>query len=205
MLDFISYNRFNTFLERLASVRNTETSTSYVDNSPNGLFTGPAETILQKRGNIFSYKYPGDSDFTTINYANNSIDKLCNKYAALFETGVNKNVTWIKKDNSPGKTWENRGATNQSCVICEIAPAAPCVTPIVTNIFPTPTPGAYCCGNLGSSVQINKLTVQKLIIDSTTSCPPSGTGSFGQVSVCENFLYIYDGVGWKRFELSNYY
>ena len=76
MLDFISYNRFNTFIDRVLTVRKTVTSTSYVDNSADDLFTGPVGTILQKRGNVFSYKYPNDSDFTVINYANNSIADL---------------------------------------------------------------------------------------------------------------------------------
>lgn len=201
MLDFISYNRFNTFIDRLVTVRTTVTSTSYVDNSPNGLFTSPTGTILQKRGNVFSYKYPGDSDFTTINYANNSIEKLCKKYEVLLSDGVNRNVTWIKTDNSPNKTWANRGLGVQECIICEIVPLAPCATPIVTYIIPT----SNCCGDLGDSVTINTLRVTTLIVDSTTDCPPSTAGTYGQISVCENYLYIYDSAGWKRFELSNYY
>jgi hypothetical protein len=209
VLDFISYNRFNTFIDRLVTVRTTVTSTSYVDNSPNDLFTSPTGTILQKRGNVFSYKYPGDSDFTTINYANNSIEKLCKKYEVLLSGGVNRNVTWIKTDNSPNKTWANRGVSVQECIICEIAPSAPCATPIVTYIIPTypiPTsPLPNCCGDLGDSVTINTLRVTTLIVDSTTDCPPSTAGTYGQISVCENYLYIYDSAGWKRFELSNYY
>ena len=201
MLDFISYNRFNTFIERLLVVRKTQFSPSYVDNSANGLFTGPAGTILQKRGNIFSYKYPNDSDFTVINYTNNTIERLCNKYSVILNGGVNKNVTWVKKDNSPGTKWENKGVNSQICVICEIAPAAPCVTPIISYIVPTPTPYAY---NLGD-ITVGTLNVNTLIIDSNTTCPPTGAGSFGQVSVCENYLYIYDGTEWKRFELSTYY
>lgn len=201
MLDFISYNRFNTFIDRLIAVRTTVTSTSYVDNSADDLFTGPVGTILQKKGNIFSYKYPGDSDFTVINYANNSIEKLCNKYTVLLTSGVNKNVTWVKLNNSPGKKWNNRGVKSQDCSICEILPSTPCATPIVTYITPTPTPSGY---NLGD-ITIGTLRVTKLIIDSNSECPPTTTGTFGQIVVCENYLYIYDGPSWKRFELSTYY
>jgi hypothetical protein len=202
VLDFISYNRFNTFIERLLVVRKTQFLPSYVDNSANGLFTGPAGTILQKRGNIFSYKYPNDSDFTVINYTNNTIERLCNNYSVVLNGGVNKNVTWVKKDNSPGTKWENKGVSSQICVICEISPASPCVTPIISYVIPTPTPYTY--GNLGDII-VGTLNVTTLIIDSNTPCPPTSAGSFGQVSVCENYLYIYDGVEWKRFELSTYY
>ena len=203
MLDFISYNRFNTFIERLLVVRKTQFSPSYVDNSANGLFTGPVGTILQKRGNIFSYKYPNDSDFTVINYTNNTIERLCNNYSVVLNGGVNKNVTWVKKDNSPGTKWENKGVSSQICVICEIAPAAPCTTPIISYITPTPTPYTYY-GNLGD-ITVGTLNVTTLIIDSNTPCPPTTAGSFGEVTVCENYLYIYDGAEWKRFELSTYY
>lgn len=183
-------------------VRKTVTSVSYIDNSADGLFTGPVGTILQKRGNVFSYKYPNDSGFTTINYANNSIETLCNKYSVLLNSGVNKNVTWVKLDVNPGKKWENRGVKSQDCIICEIVPSAPCVTPIVTYIIPpTPTPYGYNLGN----VTIGTLRVTKLIIDSNSECPPTTAGTFGQVVVCENYLYIYDGPRWKRFELSTYY
>lgn len=201
MLDFISYNRFTTFIDRLITVQKLYSSSTYVDNSPNGLFTGPVGTILQKRGNIFSYKYPNESSFTTINYVNNSIQKACSNPA--LNGGINKNVTWVKMDNSPGTEWQNRGLQSDICAICEIVPDAPCNTPIVTNIFPTPTPTPYGY-NLGN-ITVGTLTVTNLIVDSETPCPPTSPGTYGQVSVCENYLYIYDGVEWKRFEVSIYY
>jgi hypothetical protein len=37
------------------------------------------------------------------------------------------------------------------------------------------------------------------------NCPPTGIGAYGQVMVCENYIYVYDGTDWKRFELSIYY
>lgn len=194
MLDFISYNRFNTFIERLLVVRKTQVSPSYVDNSANGLFTGPVGTILQKRGNVFSYKYPNDSDFTVINFINNSIERLCNNYSVVLNDGVNKNVTWVKKDNSPGTKWENRGVRSQICVICEIVPASPCT--------PTsyPTPYTYY-----GDIDVGTLTVTTLIVDSNTPCPPTSAGTFGEITICENYLYIYDGTEWKRLEISTYY
>ncbi len=199
MLDFISYNRFTTFIERLITNQKLYSSSTYVDNSPNGLFTGPVGTILQKKGNVFSYKYPSESSFTTINYVNNSIQKLCSNPA--LGGGINKNVTWVKMDDSPGTKWQNRGLRSEVCVICEIAPALPCTTPIVTYIFPTPTPYGYTFDNL----VVGTLTVTNLIVDSDVPCPPTSAGTFGQVAVCDNYLYIYDGAEWKRFEVSTYY
>ena len=35
MLDFISYNRFTTFIDRLITVQKLYSSSTYVDNSPN--------------------------------------------------------------------------------------------------------------------------------------------------------------------------
>ena len=198
MLDFISYNRFNTFIERLLVVKKTQFLPSYVDNSPNGLFTGPVGTIFQKRGNIFSYKYPGDSSFTTINQVNNSIEKLCNNYVVALNEGVNKNVTWVKKDNSPGTKWENRGINSQICIICEITPAVPCPTATPTPY--TPTPYTYY-----GDITVGTLRVTTLIVDSDTPCPPTSAGTFGQITICENYIYVYDGNEWKRFELSIYY
>jgi hypothetical protein len=104
-------------------------------------------------------------------------------------------------DNSPGTKWQNRGLQSEICVICEIAPAAPCNTPIVTYIVPTPTPYTYGMGD----VTIGTLTVTNLIVDSETPCPPTSAGTYGQVSVCDNYLYIYDGAEWKQFEVSTYY
>jgi len=143
-----------------------------------------------------------DPDFTVINYTNNTIERLCNNYSVVLNSGVNKNVTWVKKDNSPGTKWENKGVNSQICVICEITPAAPCTTPIISYITPTPTPSPY---TYYGDIVVGTLRVTTLIVDSNTPCPPTGSGSFGQVSICENYLYIYDGTKWKRFELSTYY
>ena len=84
----------------------------------------------------------------------------------------------------------------QICVICEIVPASPC-TP---TSYPTPTPYTYY-----GDIDVGTLTVTTLIVDSNTPCPPTSAGTFGEITICENYLYIYDGTEWKRLEISTYY
>lgn len=194
MLDFISYNRLDYFVKRLASVATTK-SAPYVDNSPDGIFTSPKGTILQKQGNLLSYKYPGDTNFTIINYSTESIRAFLNSYSTVLNSGVNKNVVWIKIDDDPGKTWKNRGICTQTYEICEIVP--PC-TPT-----PTPTPTAYVFDEL----VVDNLQVENLIVGPPEECPPteSTPGEMGEIMICENYMYVYDGIEWKRFELSIYF
>jgi hypothetical protein len=47
-------------------------------------------------------------------------------------------------------------------------------------------------------------TITTLIVNDSGSCTPtpSTDGTFGQIIVCENYIYVYDGVQWKRGELS---
>ena len=213
MLDFIAYNRINTFVTKLVTVSETITDTNYIDNSPNGIFTGPRGTILQKRGNVLSYKYPGDASYTILNYASNSIGSLLNKYNVILNRGVNKNVTWIKQDSENGTKWENQGALANSCQICEILPSSPCVTPTVTyispsvttiNPSPTPLPSNDCtCTYLVAE----RAVIKTLIVSNPEKCEPgpSTPGVFGEILVCENYMYVYDGVKWKRMELTVYY
>lgn len=49
-------------------------------------------------------------------------------------------------------------------------------------------------------------TITTLIVNDSGSCTPtpSTTGTFGQIIICENYIYVYDGVQWKRGELSVY-
>ena len=209
MLDFIAYNRINTFVNKLVTVSETITDANYIDNSPNGIFTGPKGTILQKRGNVLSYKYPGDANYTILNYASNNIGNLLNKYGVILNRGVNKNVTWIKQDSQNGTKWQNQGSANSDCQICEILPSSPCLTPVITYFGPpvptnpTPTPFNSCTYSLCAQ----NITVQRLIIDNSDKCEPGAStpGEYGEIVICENYVYVYDGTKWKRMELTVYY
>lgn len=198
----------NTFVTKLVAISNTVTDPSYVDNSPNGVFTSPKGTILQKAGNVISYKYPGDRDFTILNYASNSITALLNKYAVILNRGVNKNVTWVKEDSETGTKWAKRNtgvaslsSINGIALIC----CPPTPTPTST---PTPTPectSIYCATI--EYLYASYLYTTSLIIDSTGKCEPAPTdeGYYGEIRVCENYLYVYDGSGqWKRCDLTTY-
>lgn len=196
MLDFISYNRLDYFVKRLASVATTK-SAPYVDNSPDGIFTSPKGTLLQKKGNILSYKYPGESEFTIINYSSESIRAFLDSYSTILNSGINKNVIWIKTDDDPSKTWQNRGTSLQSCEICEIVPKPSCgPTP-----YPTPTPYGF------DELVCDTLSVENIQVQSPYECPPtrSTPGETGEIMICENYMYVYDGIEWKRFELSIYF
>lgn len=209
MLDFIAYNRINTFVNKLVTVSETITDTNYIDISPNGIFTGPKGTILQKRGNVLSYKYPGDANYTVLNYASNSIGNLLNKYSVILNRGVNKNVTWIKQDSENGTQWANQGSSNSSCQICEILPSSPCLTPVITY-FGTPTatnPTPIPPTPNYTYLYVEYLTVKTLIVDNHEKCIPGPTtpGVFGEIIVCENHMYVHDGTKWKRIALTVYY
>lgn len=211
MLDFIAYNRINSFVNRLVTVSETITDTKYVDNSPIGIFTGPKGTILQKSGNILSYKYPGDTNFTILNYASTSIGNLLSKYGVILNRGINKNATWVKMDSETGTSWQNRGANTSSCQICEIVPSSPCLTPVVTYFVPpTPTPTNTPTPTPTPNftyLSVYYLQVETLIIANQAKCEPGETtpGYYGEIIICENYIYVYDGTKWKRVELTVYY
>ena len=211
MLDFIAYNRINSFVNRLVTVSETITDPNSVDNSPNGIFTGPQGTILQKSGNVLSYKYPGDINFTILNYASTSIGNLLNKYGVILNRGVNKNTTWVKMDGETGTSWQNRGSNTSSCQICEIVPSSPCLTPTNTPLIsPTPTPTHTPTPTPTPNftyLTVYYLHVETLIIDNRAKCEPGPTtpGYYGEIIICENYIYVYDGTKWKRVELTVYY
>lgn len=212
MLDFIAYNRINVFVNKLVAVSETVTDVNYIDNSPNGIFTGPKGTILQKKGNLLSYKYPTDVNYTVLNYASNSIGSLLDKYAVILNRGVNKNVTWIKQDSENGTKWRNQGSFNTNFEICEIITSpSPCTTPVVSYFGPpaptnpTPIPPTPGCTHIGC-LYLDYLTTDNLVLISEKCEPgPSTPGTFGEIVICENYIYVYDGVKWKRTELSVYY
>jgi hypothetical protein len=49
-------------------------------------------------------------------------------------------------------------------------------------------------------------TITTLIVDNSAACTPtpSTAGTFGQIIICENYIYVYDGSQWKRGELTVY-
>jgi len=195
----------------LVTVSETITDPNSVDNSPNGIFTGPQGTILQKSGNVLSYKYPGDVNFTILNYASTSIGNLLNKYGVILNRGINKNATWVKMDSQTGTSWQNRGANTSSCQICEIVPSSPCLTPVVTYFVPpTPTPTNTPTPTPTPNftyLSVYYLQVETLIIDNRAKCEPdeTTTGYYGEIIICENYIYVHDGTKWKRVELTVYY
>lgn len=58
-----------------------------------------------------------------------------------------------------------------------------------------------------TEISASTATITTLIVNDSGSCTPtsSTTGTFGQIIICENYIYVYDGVQWKRGEFSTYY
>jgi hypothetical protein len=54
---------------------------------------------------------------------------------------------------------------------------------------------------------VGTATVITLIVNDSGSCTPTSStaGTFGQFIICENYIYVYDGVQWKRSEASPYF
>jgi hypothetical protein len=158
--------------------------------SPTGVFTGPPGTILQKQGNILSYKYPTESTFTVLNYASKSIQFVLEKNRIALNKGVNRNATWVKEDSQTHKTWTYIGSLTDTCELCEILPPCP---PLTT---PPPT----------GCVVMDCLIVGEFAISGSELCEPdpNDPGIYGQIIICENYVYIYDGTQWKRNQLTTY-
>lgn len=57
-----------------------------------------------------------------------------------------------------------------------------------------------------SEISASKVTVGRLIISSSALCTPdeSTPGTYGQMVVCENYVYVHDGTKWKRVEIAVY-
>lgn len=51
------------------------------------------------------------------------------------------------------------------------------------------------------------VTATTLIVNDSGSCTPTSStvGTFGQIIICDNYIYVYEGVKWKRGEASTYF
>ena len=56
IVNFIKDNRFQTFINKLAFNSLNQTDSTYVGDSPNGIFDGDIGTILVKDGKDILYK-----------------------------------------------------------------------------------------------------------------------------------------------------
>lgn len=119
-VNFIKDNRFPKFINKLASNSLNQTDSTYVDESPNGIFDGDIGTILVKDGKDVLYKTNTDSEFTNIsNYFKSVVDAK----SGLLTSGINKRATWIKNSSSTEKTWKFLGYTcpfDSTCAPCPI-------------------------------------------------------------------------------------
>ena len=66
IVNFIKDNRFQTFINKLAFNSLNQTDSTYVDDSPNGIFDGDIGTILIKDGKDVLYRTNSDTEFTNI-------------------------------------------------------------------------------------------------------------------------------------------
>lgn len=122
-VNFIKDNRFPKFINKLASNSLNQTDSTYVDDSPNGIFDGDIGTILVKDGKSILYKTNTDDTFTNLSdYYKSVVDSK----SELLTSGINKKATWIKNSSSTEKTWKFLGYTCPFDSTC-----APCPVPYV--------------------------------------------------------------------------
>jgi len=122
-VNFIKDNRFSKFINKLASNSLNQTDSTYVDDSPNGIFDGDIGTILVKDGKSILYKTNTDDTFTNLSdYYKSIVDAK----SELLTSGINKRATWIKNSSSTEKTWKFLGYTCPFDSTC-----APCPVPYV--------------------------------------------------------------------------
>lgn len=120
-VNFIKDNRFPKFINKLASNSLNQTDSTYVDDSPNGIFDGDIGTILVKDGKSILYKTNTDDTFTNLSdYYKSIVDAK----SELLTSGINKRATWIKNSSSTEKTWKFLGYTcpfDSTCAPCPVA------------------------------------------------------------------------------------
>ena len=122
-VNFIKDNRFSKFINKLASNSLNQTDSTYVDDSPNGIFDGDIGTVLVKDGKSILYKTNTDDTFTNLSdYYKSVVDSK----SELLTSGINKKATWIKNSSSTEKTWKFLGYTCPFDSTC-----APCPVPYV--------------------------------------------------------------------------
>ena len=119
-VNFIKDNRFPKFINKLASNSLNQTDSTYVDDSPNGIFDGDIGTILVKDGKSILYKTNTDDTFTNLSdYYKSIVDSK----SELLTSGINKKATWIKNSSSTEKTWKFLGYTcpfDSTCTPCPV-------------------------------------------------------------------------------------
>ena len=120
IVNFIKDSRFPKFINKLASNSLNQTDSTYVDDSPNGIFDGDIGTVLIKDGRDILYKTNTDTEFTNISsYFKSVVDAK----SGLLTDGINKKATWIKNSYSTEKTWKFLGYTcpfDSTCASCPI-------------------------------------------------------------------------------------
>lgn len=120
MINFITGTRFVTFLDKLSAVSRNQTSTSYIDRSPDDVFDSPIGTVLVKRGATVLYRYSSDLDWTDLSAM---FPYLTTPRRNLLESGINKNAMWIKNSSATSKTWKFLGYTGTmtgECTACVV-------------------------------------------------------------------------------------
>lgn len=120
IVNFIKDSRFPTFINKLVSNSLNQTDSTYIDDSPNGIFDGDIGTILTKDGRDILYKSNTDTEFTNISiYFKTVVDSK----SGLLTSGINKRATWIKNSSSTDKTWKFLGYTcpfDSTCAACPV-------------------------------------------------------------------------------------
>jgi hypothetical protein len=101
IVNFIKDNRFPKFINKLASNSLNQTDSTYVDDSPDGIFDGDIGTVLIKDGKDILYRTNTDTEFTNISsYYKTVVDAK----SGLLTSGINKKATWIKNSSSTEKS-----------------------------------------------------------------------------------------------------
>ena len=120
IVNFIKDSRFPTFINKLASNSLNQTDSTYVDDSPDGIFDGDIGTVLIKDGKDILYRSNTDTEFTNLS---SYFQTIVNEKSGLLTSGINKKATWIKNSSSTEKTWKFLGYTcpfDSTCAPCPI-------------------------------------------------------------------------------------
>jgi hypothetical protein len=107
-------DRFQKFIQKIASFAQIARSKSQIDDAPTDIFTGEQGELLTKYKNKIFYRKNNSSEFISLS---DEYSDLTNQYEYILSQGVNKYATWQKTSKTDEKNWTFTGYFTPICGI----------------------------------------------------------------------------------------
>jgi hypothetical protein len=99
-------DRFQRFIQKIASFAQIARSKSQIDTGPQDIFTGEQGELLTKYKNKIFYRKSDSDEFISLS---DEYSELTNQYEYVLSQGVNKYATWQKTSKTDEKNWTFTG------------------------------------------------------------------------------------------------